>query len=221
MAEEINRVLTDRVSHLLFCPSDVSKENLIKEGITNGVHVVGDVMYDIFREFEHQFSDDNPYGEYCLLTMHRAENTTKDVLPKRIRQISEVNLKVVYPVHPRAQKCLKENSIAIPDNLLLIEPVGWLELMGLVKHAQFVLTDSGGLQKEALWHEKQCFTLRNETEWIETVEQKSNSVVREEDSLDVTTIHSGDFTNPFGDGNSSEKIVEIINHTFRDGLFVS
>jgi len=84
--------------------------------------------------------------------MHRAENTTKDVLQKRIRQISEVVLKVVYPIHPRTQKCLKEYSIAIPDNVLLIEPVGWLELMGLVKHAQFVLTDSGGLQKEALWH---------------------------------------------------------------------
>jgi len=86
--------------------------------------------------------------------------------------------------------------------------------MGLVKHAQFVLTDSGGLQKEAFWHGKQCFTLRNETEWIETVEQKSNSIVREEDSLDVTTIYNGDFTNPFGDGNSSEEIVEIINDKF-------
>ena len=167
-------------------------------------------MYDVFRKFEHQFPDDNPYGEYCLLTMHRAENTAKDVLPKRIRQISEVALKVVYPLHPRTKKCLKEYSITIPENLLLIEPVGWLELMGLVKHAQFVFTDSGGLQKEALWHGKHCFTLRNETEWIETVEQKSNSIVREEDSLDVTVIHNGDFTNPFGNGNSSEEIVEII-----------
>ena len=221
MPEEINRVLTDHVSNLLFCPSDVSKENLKKEGITNGVHVVGDVMYDIFRNFESQFPDDNPYGEYCLLTMHRAENTTKDVLQKRISQISKVALKVVYPVHPRTLKCLKEYSIAIPDNLLLIEPVGWLELMGLVKHAQFVLTDSGGLQKEALWHGKYCFTLRNETEWIETVEQKSNFIVREEDSLDVTTIHNGDFTNPFGNGNSSEEIVDIIKNNFRDDLFVS
>ena len=185
------------------------------------LHVVGDVMYDIFRKFEHQFPDDNPYGEYCLLTMHREENTTKDVLPKRIRQIGEVNLKVVYPIHPRTKKFLEEYSIAIPDNLLLIEPVGWLELMGLVKHAQFVLTDSGGLQKEALWHGKHCFTLRNETEWIETVEQKSNFIVREEDSLDVTTIYNGDFTNPFGNGYSSEKIVEIINNDFRDVLFVS
>ena len=221
MPEEINRVLTDHVSSLLFCPSDVSKENLKKEGITAGVHVVGDVMYDIFRKFEHQFPDDNLYGEYCLLTMHRAENTTKDVLQKRIRQISEVALKVVYPIHPRTKKCLKEYSITIPENLVLIDPVGWLELMGLVKHTQFVLTDSGGLQKEALWHGKHCFTLRNETEWIETVEQKSNSIVREEDSLDVTTIYNGDFTNPFGNGNASEEIVDIIKNNFRDDLFVS
>ena len=214
MPEEINRVLTDHVSNLLFCPSDVSKENLKKEGITNGVHVVGDVMYDIFRKFEHQFPGGNPHDEYCLLTMHRAENTTKDVLQKRIRQISEVALKVVYPIHPRTKKCLKEYSITIPENLLLIEPVGWLELMGLVKHAKFVFTDSGGLQKEALWHGKYCFTLRNETEWIETVEQKSNFIIREEDSLDVTTIHNGDFTNPFGNGNASQEIVEIINDKF-------
>jgi UDP-GlcNAc3NAcA epimerase len=221
MPEEINRVLTDHISSLLFCPSNVSKENLKKEGITAGVHEVGDVMYDIFRKFEHQFPDDNPHGEYCLLTMHRAENTTKDVLPKRIRQISELDTRVVCPVHPRTQKYLEEYSIAIPDNLLLIDPVGWLELMGLVKHSEFVLTDSGGLQKEAFWHGKQCFTLRNETEWIETVEQKSNSIVGEEDFLDVTTIQNGDFTNPFGDGNASEEIVEIISNNSRDGLFVS
>ena len=100
-------------------------------------------------------------------------------------------------------------------------PIGLLDLMGLVKHAEFVLTDSGSLQKETLRYGKQYFPLRNETEWIETVEQKSNFIVKEEDSLDLTTIHNGDFTNPFGNGNSSEEIVEIINDNFKDGLFVS
>lgn len=211
MPEEINRVLTDHISSLLFCPSNVSKENLTKEGITNSVHVVGDVMYDIYRKFEHKFPNDNPYDEYCLLTMHRAENTIRDVLQKRIRQISEVTLKVVYPVHPRTQKCLKEYSIAVPDNLFLIEPVGWLELMGLVKHAQFVLTDSGGLQKEALWHGKQCFTLRNETEWTETINQRVNTMVNEEDKINLSENKMSDFTNPYGFGESSINIVNILN----------
>ena len=106
---------------------------------------------------------------------------------------------------------MKEFSIAIPDNVMIIEPVGWLELMVLTKNAQFVLTDSGGLQKEAFWHGKQCFTLRNETEWIETIHQKSNILIKEGDHLDLTTIHKGDFTNPYGSGNSSTRIVEIIN----------
>ena len=211
MPEEINRILTDHVSSLLFCPSNVSEENLRKEGITNGVYVVGDVMYDIFRKFEYQFSDDNSYGEYCLLTMHRAENTTKDILQKRIQQISEVTFKVVCPVHPRTHKYMKEYSITIPKNLLLIEPVGWLELMGLVKHAQFVLTDSGGLQKEALWHGKQCFTLRNETEWTETINQRVNTMVKEEDKINLSENKMSDFTNPYEFGESSINIVNILN----------
>ena len=212
MPEEINRVLTDHISTLLFCPSDFSKENLIKEGITNGVHVVGDVMYDIFRKFEHKFPDVNQYGEYCILTMHRAENTTKDVLKKRIRQIGGLNIKIVYPVHPRTKKVLKEYSIDIPGNLLLIEPVGWIELMGLVKHAQFVLTDSGGLQKEALWHRKHCFTLRNETEWTETINQKVNTLVKEDDQINLSEIKKCDYENPYANKNSSKKIIEIIKN---------
>lgn len=209
MPEEINRLLTDHISSLLFCPSDVSKVNLKKEGITNGIHVVGDVMYDIFKKFEHKFPDDNTYGEYCLLTMHRAENTTKDVLPKRIHQISKLDVKVVYPIHPRTKKVLKEYSIVIPDNLLLIEPVGWLELMGLVKNAKFILTDSGGLQKESLWHKKQCFTLRNETEWIETIDNGANTLIHEtEQKIQFYIKDDCTYINPYGDGNSAEKIIE-------------
>ena len=211
MSEEINRVLTDHISSLLFCPSNVSKENLTKEGITNGIHVVGDVMYDIYRKFEHKFPNDNLHGEYCLFTMHRAENTTVDVLPKRIRQISDLDTKVVFPVHPRTMKYLKEYSIVVPNNLFLIEPVGWLELMGLAKHAQFILTDSGGLQKEALWHGKQCFTLRNETEWTETINQRVNTMVKEEDKIKLSENKMRDFTNPYGFGNSSIKIVNILD----------
>jgi UDP-GlcNAc3NAcA epimerase len=210
MPEEINRVLTDHISTQLFCPSKVSSENLKNEGITNGVHVVGDVMYDIFREFEHLFCEENHHGEYCLLTMHRAENTTKDTLLERIRQICELNIKVIYPVHPRTKKAISQYSINLPANIILIEPVGWLELMGLVKHAKFIITDSGGLQKEAFWHKKHCITLRNETEWIETVNQKTNILIKEGDNLDITTFNNGNFTNPYENGKSSKNIVELL-----------
>ena len=98
------------------------------------------------------------------------------------------------------------------QNLLLIEPVGWLELMGLVKHAQFVLTDSGGLQKEALWHGKQCFTLRNETEWTETINQRVNTMVKEEDKINLSENKMSDFTNPYGFGESSINIVNILSN---------
>ena len=210
MPEEMNRVVTDHISTLLFCPSVVSKENLKREGITNGIHVLGDVMFDIFRKFEHRFPDVNPHGEYCLLTMHRAENTTKDVLSKRIHQLSKLDTKIVYPVHPRTKIALKEHSIDIPNNLLLIEPVGWLELMGLVKHAGFVLTDSGGLQKEALWHGKQCFTLRNETEWTETINQNVNTLIKINDDIILKEAKNPNFSNPYGDGNSAYEITTLI-----------
>ena len=98
------------------------------------------------------------------------------------------------------------------DNLLLIEPVGWLELMGLVKHSNFVLTDSGGLQKEALWHRKHCFTLRNETEWTETINQKVNTLVKEDDQINLSEIKKCDYENPYANKNSSKKIIEIIKN---------
>lgn len=210
MPEEINRVLTDHVSSLLFCPSDVSSNNLMKEGITKGVYEVGDVMFDIFKKFEHRFSNNNPHGDYCLLTMHRAENTTRDMLLKRISQMGNLDMKVIYPIHPRTKKFLKEYSIDLPKNFKLIEPVGWIQLMDLVKHAHFILTDSGGLQKEAFWHGKYCFTLRNETEWIETIHQGKNCIVEEDSQIDLTKIYNGDFTNPYGNGTSSISIVEIL-----------
>jgi UDP-GlcNAc3NAcA epimerase len=213
MPEEINRVLTDHVSAKLFCPSVISKANLEKEGITEGVHVVGDVMYDIFRKFQNRFPDSNQYGEYCLLTMHRAENTTNEILPKRLLQIKDLDCKIVFPIHPRTKKNLEEFHLDIPDNLQLIEPVGWLELMGLVRHAQFVLTDSGGLQKEALWHGKQCVTLRNETEWTETINQKANILVKDNDEIILSEGKKIDFSNPFGIGDSSEKVVKVLNNS--------
>ena len=210
MPEEINRVLTDHISSILFCPSNVSKTNLEKEGICNGAYVVGDVMHDLFSKFNDRFINNSEYGEYALLTLHRAENTFRIVLEKRINQIKNLGIKVVFPIHPRTKKYMKQFDISLPKNVECIDPVGWPQLMGLVKGSQFVITDSGGLQKEALWQRKYCFSLRDQTEWIETIYQKVNFCIGDDETIDLGCMKNGNFNNPYGDGNASKEIVRII-----------
>ena len=211
MPEETNRIVTDHVSNLLLCPSLVAKKNLLNEGLSDGVHVVGDVMFDIFLKFEQSFGCNIDYGSYAILTLHRAENTNSaKILSKRLEQISKVDSKIIFPIHPRTKKSISNYSIDIPPNIILIEPVSWVELMGLVKKSQFVITDSGGLQKEAFWHKKKCYTLRSETEWIETLSQNANTIIREDESIVITSDEKCDFNNPYGDGNASFKIAELI-----------
>ena len=215
MPEEINRILTDNVSSLLFCPSKISESNLKKEGIEKNVFVVGDVMYDIFKKFESNVETQNLYGDYCLLTMHRAENTNISTLLKRFEQINSIDLDIVFPIHPRTKKLITENSIDLPKNIKIIDPVGWFEMINLVSNSQFVITDSGGLQKEAFWCKKFCFTLRNETEWIETVEQKANVLIKDNSNFVINFDKRSNFSNPYGKGDSSIKVIEAINNYFK------
>ena len=210
MPEEINRVITDHISTMLFCPSNISKNNLRQEGIEKNVFVVGDVMYDIFKKWESKFNYTNKYGDYVLLTMHRAENTVPDILRKRLDQLSKLDLQIIYPIHPRTKKDLSQNEITIPKNIQIIEPVGWIELMGIGRNAIFIITDSGGLQKEALWLNKHCLTIREQTEWVETIQQHVNQLVKVDDNISIPDLRKGDFSNPYGDGNASEKIIDII-----------
>ena len=210
MPEEINRVITDHISTILFCPSNISKNNLNQEGIEKNVFVVGDVMYDIFKKWESKFNNKNKYGDYVLLTMHRAENTVPDMLRKRLDQLSKLDMQIIYPVHPRTKKILIQNEITIPINMQIIEPVGWIELMGIGRNARFIITDSGGLQKEALWLNKHCLTIREQTEWVETIQQHVNQLVKVDDNISIPDIRKGDFSNPYGDGNASERIIDII-----------
>ena len=210
MPEEINRVITDHISTILFCPSNISKKNLNQEGIEKNVFVVGDVMYDIFKKWESKFNNKNKYGDYVLLTMHRAENTVPDMLRKRLDQLSKLDMQIIYPVHPRTKKILIQNEITIPINMQIIEPVGWIELMGIGRNARFIITDSGGLQKEALWLNKHCLTIREQTEWVETIQQHVNQLVKVDDNISIPALRKGDFTNPYGDGNASERIIDII-----------
>ena len=142
--------------------------------------------------------------------MHRSENTVPDILRKRLAQLSKLTLKIICPIHPRTKKVLSQNEITIPKNIQIIEPVGWIELMGIGRNARFIITDSGGLQKEALWLNKHCLTIREQTEWVETIQQHVNQLVKVDDNISIPDLRKGDFSNPYGDGNASEKITEII-----------
>jgi UDP-GlcNAc3NAcA epimerase len=190
MPEEINRVLTDHVSTFLFCPTDTAVENLKKEGIAEGVFKVGDVMFDSFL-FNKQLAEKKstilselglkPKG-YCLVTVHREENTTNG---KRLTGIFEAFNKLatqdcpfIAPLHPRTAKALNElgGDRLSGSYVRILEPVSYLDMVSLETHAKVILTDSGGVQKEAYFAETPCVTLREETEWVELVKHGSNVI---------------------------------------------
>jgi UDP-GlcNAc3NAcA epimerase len=188
MAEECNRVIVDRLSTLLFAPTKTAVRNLAREGIREGVYQVGDVMYEAAM-FHGRIAEAEStilkrmsltHEQYSLATVHRAENTDD---PLRLRGIVEglVDVSrsqtVVWPVHPRTRKHLFSKEQGLPvDRLLITAPVSYRDMLALEKSASVILTDSGGVQKEAMWFGVPCVTLRDETEWVETVETGSNEL---------------------------------------------
>jgi UDP-N-acetylglucosamine 2-epimerase len=184
MPEEVNRVLTDHVSDLLFCPSQTAVDNLASEGIKEDVHLVGDVMLDVLkwasarvngRGHEAMKRASVSEKKYLLATVHRSENTDD---PSRLSAILEafnaIEEDVVFPVHPRTRKVIKEQQQTVGANIRLVEPLGYFDMVAMSKGARLILTDSGGLQKEAYWLGVPCVTLRDQTEWVETVESGWN-----------------------------------------------
>jgi len=219
MPEEINRILTDRVSTVLFCPTDTAVDNLQKEGYDNldcKIVKSGDVMQDGALFYKDLAVKPNVVlkNEYILCTIHRAENTDDlDRLKNIIDALNEISLgkQIVLPLHPRTKAILEKNAIKV--NFTIIEPVGYLEMVYLIKNASMIMTDSGGLQKEAFFFEKPCITLRDETEWVELIKNNFNVLAgaNKEVILDLYKNHKfhHDFDmNLYGGGRASEKIVE-------------
>jgi UDP-GlcNAc3NAcA epimerase len=222
MPEEINRILTDRVSSLLFCPTEKAVKNLEGEGYgTFDCSIVksGDVMQD-GAIFYRQFAKKPPVdieSSYLLCTVHRAENTDD---PERLRNIFEALEKiaektsVILPLHPRTAQRLKAICYEPSNrNLHLIEPVGYLEMVWLIDHCDMVMTDSGGLQKEAFFFRKPCITLRDETEWVELVENRFNVLAGADREKILELYRTFAFNDRFdidlyGGGTASKKIVE-------------
>lgn len=229
MPEEINRVLTDHASDLLLCPTAGAIENLAREGITRGVHQVGDVMYDSVL-FHTQQAERTSHvlsrlglepKQYYLATLHRAENTDA---PSRLDSIftalERCDHTVVLPMHPRTRHALGERLAGSNGRLLLTDPVSYLDMLVLEKHARIILTDSGGVQKEACWMGVPCVTLRDETEWVELVEAGCNRLAGADASAIAAAVNDleskmgreglGHCPAVYGYGSSAEQVVRLL-----------
>lgn len=234
MPEEVNRVLTDHLSDLLLCPTGNAVENLAAEGILNGVELVGDIMYDAalhfaavaeragVRERQPQFTK----GKYVLATVHRQENTDD---PEKLRRIVEAlaalsrEIPVILPLHPRTRGRLESLGVSLTGSadLHIVEPLGYLEMLSLESEAALIVTDSGGVQKEAYFFKVPCVTLRDQTEWRELVDLGWNRLVdvREGDILGAArqAIGSTGDNNaaPYGHGDTADRIVKLLLATLK------
>lgn len=224
MPEEVNRVVADHLSALLLCPSDVAVKNLAAEGITRGVHVVGDVMLDVLNWARQRNLERPPQimgrlqlaeRGYLLATIHRSENTDDPVrLAGIFAALNSISETIVFPIHPRTRKAIAAAKLAVGANVRLIEPVGYCEMVALSGAARLILTDSGGLQKEAYWLGVPCVTLRDETEWVETVASGWNTLAGAGADRIVETVRS--VQRPaqrealYGDGCVAARCVELM-----------
>jgi UDP-N-acetylglucosamine 2-epimerase (non-hydrolysing) len=224
MPEEVNRVLVDHCSDFLFCPTKTAVDNLHNESIVDGVSLAGDVMLDIFQECIHIAEKsskiveelDLQSKEYFLATVHRAENTND---PERLKSIVDALCSlqnVIFPCHPRTRKRLEELHLweQVAKSMHVINPVGYLDMLLLEKNARKILTDSGGVQKEAYMLQKPCITMREETEWIETLEDGWNLLVGADKNCIVKAACE---FNPvkgqidiFGSGDASKRMIQRI-----------
>ncbi|WP_404941853.1 non-hydrolyzing UDP-N-acetylglucosamine 2-epimerase [Pseudomonas danubii] len=225
MPEEVNRILADRVSTLLLCPTEVAVENLAKEGITHGVDNVGDVMYDVALYYRDRARNSSlilktlnlPEKGFALATCHRAENTDS---PERLNEILgalssiAAQLPVVLPLHPRTRKLISDHKLEhLLQELTIVEPLAFLDMVALEQAAKVILTDSGGVQKEAFFYQVPCITMRDETEWVETVALGWNHIVGAsktrilEAFAQLSNGQQNDLSAPYGSGNASHLII--------------
>jgi len=224
MPEEINRVLADHISDFLFCSTKTAVDNLKKEGVERGVYNVGDIMYDTFLKgikiAKRKSSTLKRLGlepkSYLLLTLHRPANVDNpEKLRNILKAIQESSEKVVFPVHPRTKKQFKKLKIRKFENLKIINPVGYIDMLVLEKNAKKILTDSGGIQKEAYWLKVPCITLRRETEWIETVKGGWNILTGASENKILKAIKNFNpqkaQKNYFGKGDTAKRIMIIIS----------
>ncbi len=234
MPEEHNRVLTDHCADLLFCPTETAVRNLAQEGITAGVHQVGDTMYDAVRRFAHMARQRSQIladlelepRQYALATIHRPYNTDEPAQLRRILSaLAELGFPVIFPVHPRTRRRMVEfdrMDLEFEDRGMVrfIEPVSYLDMLVLEENARLILTDSGGMQKEAFFFRVPCVTIRPETEWVETVEMGWNRLVHPGEILEAAAAFLADrcpegprWEPVYGDGDAAQRICDILGRS--------
>jgi len=222
MPEEINRILTDQISEYLFVPSVGAKQNLLREGIDESkIFIVGDIMYDVALFYKEKmlkplWFDSLDLKAFILCTIHRAENTDDILKLSNILKGLELSGEnIILPLHPRTVSKIKQYDLKLSENIKVVDPVGYLEMVWLEANSKLIVTDSGGVQKEAYFHNKLCVTLREETEWVELVNAGYNKLVgsaadlinlalTDKDSIEIKN------KNIYGNGNSAQNIISII-----------
>ena len=225
MPEEINRIMADHVSELLLCTSDVALDNLKAEGISRGVHLVGDVMADINRTTRESLGDLKgvldangvKVKKYILMTWHRAENTDDTNRLKAILDaLNSIDEDVVLPLHPRTRQALTREGLKLSERVKVVDPLSYHKMTALMYGSRCVLTDSGGVQKEAYWCNVPCITMRDETEWTETVDVGWNCLVGADKKKILDAVHhfapQTDRPVLYGDGHAAERIAELLKN---------
>ncbi|MBI1954646.1 MAG: UDP-N-acetylglucosamine 2-epimerase (non-hydrolyzing) [Proteobacteria bacterium] len=223
MPEEINRIVTDSISDYFWTPSEDADDNLKKEGIhSDHIHLVGNIMIDTYCMMKDKIAQSEAYisfklekQNYIVLTLHRPVNVdVKETLGSIIYKIGQIDLPVIFPVHPRTRKNL-EQIHPLPQNLILCEPLGYVDFMNLVLNSAYVISDSGGIQEETTYLDIPCFTLRETTERPITVTMGSNQLVSVENLLEKIEHPKKSAIPPLWDGKTSERIVESIKEILK------
>ena len=230
MPEEQNRILTDHISDYLFCPTETAVNNLKKEGITEGVYNVGDIMLDANLFYRDKMQKEKEKGidrlkrinelkletlqeNFILATVHRAENTDDiEKLKNIIDAFNIIDIDIILPLHPRTRKILSENDFKLNSNIKIIDPVGYFEMIELEQKCKCIITDSGGVQKEAYFMKKPCITLREQTEWVETVDSGWNVLVGTNKTKIANSVASlktpSTYPELYGRGDSASSILD-------------
>jgi UDP-GlcNAc3NAcA epimerase len=218
MPEEHTRIEADRISWLLFCPDDRSRRTLTEEGVLGRIYVVGDVMADATRIFapiaRTRFPIPYDPRSYVVVTVHRQANVERPRLTRIVDGLNRMTERIIFPAHPRTRARMEEWGLELGEHARVIEPLGYLELASLASQARVIVTDSGGLQKEAYWYGVPCVTLRPSTEWIDTVKLGANILVDDDSDALVEAVANADLPRGlpvlYGDGHASERIAQVL-----------
>jgi UDP-N-acetylglucosamine 2-epimerase len=218
LPEEHTRIEVDRIAWILFCPDDLSQTALKAEGVLGRTYVVGDVMADAVVRFapiaRERYPVPFPQGSYVVATIHREANVFQPRLGRIVEGLNGLGERVVFPAHPRTRGHIERDGLELGEHIRLTDPLSYLELASLVSQARAVVTDSGGLQKEAYWYGVPCVTTRSSTEWVSTVRAGANVLVDDDPDALVTAVRAARMPAKrpvlYGDGHASERIAQVL-----------